>query len=134
MGKKPAENAAKNSDRSDVRATSVLGSTRLRFERDRDQCSLVVEAPVCDDVLPELYRLLFSCGAQVIRVHAQVLGERTLHELHVVGFDGTVLDEVTWETVQIAIFEHLGARLAEAGPELRFTRPGRRASSGRISR
>ena len=57
-----------------------------------------------------------------MRVHAQVLGDRTLHELDVVDADGKLLDEESWRNVQASISEHLGDRVAPFGPELRFTR------------
>jgi UTP:GlnB (protein PII) uridylyltransferase len=125
---KPALNPTPDSEeKSGVRTTSVLGSTRLRFERGAVSCILTVEAPARDDLIHELYRLLFSSGVQVVRVHAQVLGDRTLHELDVVDADGHSLDEECWRKVQASICEHLGDRVAPFGPELRFTRGPARA-------
>ncbi len=123
---KPAANALEESEKSGVRATAALGSTRLRFERSACFFVLTVEAPARDDLIPELYRLLLSAGAQVVRVHAQVLGDRTLHELAIVDCDGNLLDEDRWRDVQTSIFEHLGDRVAPIGPELSFTRAMRR--------
>ena len=74
-----AEKPARESDskeKSGVRTTTLLGTTRLRFERWQSSCVLTVEAPARDDLIHELYRLLFSSGVQVVRVHAQVLGDR----------------------------------------------------------
>jgi UTP:GlnB (protein PII) uridylyltransferase len=118
---KPAP-ASASEEKSGVRTTSVLGSTRLRFERWASSCVLTIEAPAREDLIHELYRLLFSNGVQVVRVHAQVLGDRTLHELEVVDADGKLLDEESWRNVQASIAEHLGDRVAPLGPELRFTR------------
>lgn len=109
-------------EKSGVRTTAVLGSTRLRFERCSPCCVLTVEAPARDDLMPELYRRLLAARVQVVRVHAQVLGDRTLHELDVLEPDGTSLDDAHWQAVQAAIAEYLGDRVAPIGPELRFTR------------
>ena len=120
---KPASNMESSPpEKSGVRATSVLGSTRLRFERSPYHCLLTIEAPARDQLLPELYHLLLAAGVQVIRVHSQVLGDRTLHELAAVDRDGNPIDEERWRDVQVVIFEHLGDRVAAVGPELRFTR------------
>src|SRR6476619_1785033 len=93
---KPAPSSTPPSEKSGVRATTVLGSTRLRFERWAVSCVLTVEAPARDDLIHVLYRLLFSNGVQVVRVHAQVLGDRTLHELDIVDPEGEQLDEEHW--------------------------------------
>ena len=126
---KPPVHATEASEKSGVRATTVLGSTRLRFERSECYCVLTVEAPARDDLIPELYRLLVAAGVQVVRVHAQVLGERTLHELDIVDPDGNLLDEECWRDVQGSIFDHLGDRVAPFGPELCFTRSSARRTS-----
>jgi hypothetical protein len=110
------------SEKSGVRATAVYGSTRLRFERCDPHCVITVEAPVHDDLIPKLYRLLIATRTQVVRVHAQVLGDRTLHELDVVEFDGSPLPAARWGAIQAEIVDHLGTRLAPQAPELSFTR------------
>jgi hypothetical protein len=122
IAEKPAADITEESEKSGVRATTALGSTRLRFERSAHFFVLTVEAPSRDDLIPDLYRLLLAAGAQVVRVHAQVLGDRTLHELAIVDREGNLLDEDRWRDVQASIFEHLGDRVAPIGPELSFTR------------
>jgi hypothetical protein len=111
-----------SSEKSGIRNAALLGSTRLRFERGSSVCVITVEAPVRNDLIPELYRLLLSAGVQVMRVHAQVLGDRTLHELDIAFVDGTPLDDERWRNVQAVTIDYLGDRVAPHGPELRFTR------------
>jgi len=120
--KPPSNVESSRPEKSGVRATSVLGSTRIRFERETYHCLLTIEAPSRDHLLPELYHLLLASGVQVVRVHSRVQGDRTLHELAAVDREGNPIDEQRWREVEVVIFEHLGDRVAAVMPEPRSTR------------
>ncbi|HEV8245346.1 MAG TPA: hypothetical protein VGP93_06250, partial [Polyangiaceae bacterium] len=88
----------------------------MRFRRKSVHCVLTVEAPACEDLMPELYRLLLSVHVQVVRVHAQVIADRVLHELDMLEFDGTPLEEERWRAVQTTVISYLGDRLLLDAP------------------
>lgn len=92
-------------------------SARIRFYRGVPQCVLTVDAPASEDWMPELYRLLHDAHVQVVRVHAQVMGDTVRHELEVIEYDGTPLPDDRWRAVQSTAISYLGDRIMMLGSE-----------------
>ncbi len=102
----------------DVLAKRPLAAASMHFKRHAPHCALSVEAPACEDMMPELYRLLVGIHVQVVRVHAQVRDDRVLHELDVLEFDGSPLEEQRWRTVQSVVIAYLGERVGTMTTDL----------------
>ncbi len=109
----------------DVRASGPLPAASMHFRRRSPHCVLSVEAPACEDMMPELYRLLVGHRVQVVRVHAQVRNDRVLHELAALEHDGTPLDEARWRAIQAVVIAYLGDRVRTMAMDLAWTARGR---------